>query len=215
MIWSHINYITKLEFLLAFKQAFDDAFTDKNVISGFRGAGLVPHDLEAVLSKLDIRLRTPTPPPLALDTIPWELKTPHNLVELASQTKMLKDRIAKHQNSSPTPINTALDQLFKGVQAMMHSAVLLKSEVRALQKANEAANRRRKRQKKLIRREGTLTIQQGQDLIDQSAVNAQIDQETRQGGASSRDVARRKGRCRKCGETNHNSRTCQKNQESL
>jgi hypothetical protein len=57
----YINYITKLEFLLAFKAAFDQSFTSANICLAFRGAGLVPLQPDAVLSKLDIQLRTPTP----------------------------------------------------------------------------------------------------------------------------------------------------------
>ena len=58
----HINHITKLEFLPAFKAAFDRSFTSTNICSAFRGAGLVPLQPETVLSKLDVQLRTPTPP---------------------------------------------------------------------------------------------------------------------------------------------------------
>jgi hypothetical protein len=57
----HINYITKLEFLPAFKAAYDQSFTSANICSAFRGAGLMPLQPDAVLSKLDIQLRTPTP----------------------------------------------------------------------------------------------------------------------------------------------------------
>jgi hypothetical protein len=67
----HINYITKLEFLPAFKAAFDRSFTPVNICSAFQGAGLVPLQPEAVLSKLDVQLRTPTPP-AALTEAPWE-----------------------------------------------------------------------------------------------------------------------------------------------
>jgi hypothetical protein len=59
---SRINHINKETFLLAFKAAFSKAFTAENVYASFRGAGLVPHNPEAVLSKLDVRLRTLTPP---------------------------------------------------------------------------------------------------------------------------------------------------------
>ncbi|EFQ95402.1 hypothetical protein PTT_06621 [Pyrenophora teres f. teres 0-1] len=48
---NYINYITKLEFLPAFKAAFDQAFTPANICSAFRSAGLVPLQPEAVLSK--------------------------------------------------------------------------------------------------------------------------------------------------------------------
>jgi hypothetical protein len=58
---SHINHINKETFLLAFKAAFSKAFTIENVRAGFRGARLVPYNLEAVLLKLNVRLRTLTP----------------------------------------------------------------------------------------------------------------------------------------------------------
>jgi hypothetical protein len=61
---NYIYYISKETFLPAFKAAYDLTFTKKNARAGFRGAGLVLFNLEAVLSKLDVRLRTPTPPQL-------------------------------------------------------------------------------------------------------------------------------------------------------
>ena len=42
LIRNHINHITKLEFLPAFKAAFDRSFTPANIRSAFQGAGLVP-----------------------------------------------------------------------------------------------------------------------------------------------------------------------------
>jgi hypothetical protein len=59
---SRINYINKENFLPAFKAAFSKAITAENVRAGFRGAGLVLHNPDVVLSKLDVRLRTLTPP---------------------------------------------------------------------------------------------------------------------------------------------------------
>ena len=44
----------------------------------------MPFDPEAVLSKLDVRLRTPSPPPPAAVEAPWESRTPSNAVELGS-----------------------------------------------------------------------------------------------------------------------------------
>jgi hypothetical protein len=51
----------KEAFLPAFKAAFEKAMTKENIYAGFRGAGLVPHNLEAVISRLDVVLHTPTP----------------------------------------------------------------------------------------------------------------------------------------------------------
>jgi hypothetical protein len=60
LVRNHINYITKETFLLAFKVAFNKAFIKENICVSFRGARLVLYNLEAVLSNLDLRLRTLT-----------------------------------------------------------------------------------------------------------------------------------------------------------
>jgi hypothetical protein len=53
--------IKKEAFLLAFKAAFKKAITKDNIYAGFRGARLVPYDLEAVILKLNVVLYTLTP----------------------------------------------------------------------------------------------------------------------------------------------------------
>jgi hypothetical protein len=53
--------MTKLEFLYGFREVFFASMTEKNIQSGFKGAGLVPYDPDIVLFKLDVLLRTPIP----------------------------------------------------------------------------------------------------------------------------------------------------------
>jgi hypothetical protein len=77
---NYIYYISKETFLLAFKAAYKHIFTKENACAGFRGARLVLFNLDAVLSKLDVRLRTPTL--LQRDDAAWEAKTPRNAKEL-------------------------------------------------------------------------------------------------------------------------------------
>jgi hypothetical protein len=57
----YINYISKLEFLYGFREAFFASIIEKNIQGGFIGASLIPYDLERVISKLDIKLYIPTP----------------------------------------------------------------------------------------------------------------------------------------------------------
>jgi hypothetical protein len=57
---SYIYYISKDTFLPVFKAAFTKAIIAENICAGFRGARLVLINLEAVLLKLDVKLRTPT-----------------------------------------------------------------------------------------------------------------------------------------------------------
>lgn len=111
---AHVNHISKLEFLCAFRAAFFVSITKKNIQGGFIGAGLVPYNPERVLSKLDVQLRTPTPTtsPLTTDNH-WVSRTPQNPIEADSQTGLIKTRITNHQNSSPTPMLDAVDQFYQ------------------------------------------------------------------------------------------------------
>ena len=144
----YINHITKVEFLLAFKAVHFAAITKDNVKGGFRGAGLVPFNPEVVISKLDVKLRTLTPtgpPPLSHD--PWVSQTPNNPQEAVCQTEYIRNRIAGHQGSSPTPIFDAVGHLAKGVATLAYSVTLLTAENRSLQRANEALSKRRRAKK--------------------------------------------------------------------
>src|SRR4051812_39963615 len=97
LIKSYVNHITKVEFLSAFKAVFFDSITEGNIRGGFRGASLIPFNPDSVLEKLDIRLRTPTPPrePLS-DAEPWTSKTPRIATEATSQSEHIKTRISNH-----------------------------------------------------------------------------------------------------------------------
>lgn len=161
-IRNHIFHITKVEFLPAFKAAYQQSITEGNIHAGFRGAGLVPFNPEAVLSKLDVKLRTPTPP---AEAAPWEPGTPSNVAELGCQTALLRDRIQNHQHSSPSSTLEQLSQLSKGAEQMAHQITLMRSRIVTLQNANKAATERRKRKKKYIQKEGVLTVAEVMDLI--------------------------------------------------
>jgi hypothetical protein len=100
-----VTHITKLEFFYAFKAAYERIMTSENVRAGFRGAGLAPFDPQAVISKLDIKLRTPTPtdPPPA-DADPWVSQTPYNPAEAISHSANVRSKISNHYGNSPTMI---------------------------------------------------------------------------------------------------------------
>ena len=212
LICNHINHITKLEFLPAFRAAYNQSVTKENICSSFRGAGLVPYSPEAVLSKLDVKLRTPTPP--AAEVTLWEAKTPSNARELGAQSTLIRDRIQRHKSSSPASILAAVNQLEKGAEVMLHSAALMRDRIATLERANEAATTRRQRKRRRIQKQGTLTEAEGEEIIAQKDVEQQLQGETRQGKARSGTSRQASARCRRCRETGHNSRTCQKDATS-
>jgi hypothetical protein len=78
---SNINYIDKLAFLAAFTAVYQHVFLSDNIKAGFRATGLVLLDPGVVVSKLEIKPRTPSPPLL---TTPWQAKTPSNLQEIGA-----------------------------------------------------------------------------------------------------------------------------------
>ncbi len=96
-IKAHINHITKIEFFLAFTTVYKELITAQNAQAGFRGAGLVPFNPQAVISKLDVRLRTPIPTrPPSSDANPWVLQTPSNPIKALLQTTLIRNRIARY-----------------------------------------------------------------------------------------------------------------------
>jgi hypothetical protein len=73
--------------------------------------------------------------------------TPSNTRELHAQSTLLRDRIRRHQSSSPNSIIESLSKLTKGTEAVMNTVVLLKAQVADLKKANEAATKRKARKR--------------------------------------------------------------------
>jgi hypothetical protein len=209
LIRHHINHVTKLEFLPALKAAYSRSFTPVNIRSAFQGAGLVPHQPDAVLSKLDVQLRTPTPPAALAEAL-WEARTPSNVRELEAQSTLIRERVRKHKSSSPASILEAIDQLKKGAEVMMLSAELMRDRITSLERANEAASARRQRKKKRIQKRGVLTKEAGEDILAQREAEQQIAREERQGREQSGLSRQALARCSKCRETGHNARTCKK-----
>ena len=187
-IKAHINHITKVEFFLAFVAAYRESITAQNAQARFRGAGLVPFDPQAVLSKLDVRLRTPTPPRApSTDADPWVSQTPSNPTEALSQSTLVRNRIARHQGSSPTPLFETVAALAKGTERMAYEMTLLSAEVRSLRAANEALSKRRRAKKTRIRQGGALTVEDAQDVITQKDTEEQVRRDLRAEGGSRKE----------------------------
>ena len=205
---NHITHITKLEFLPCFKRAFDAAITSSNIQGGFRGAGLVPFAPDRVISRLDVKLRTPSPLPPS--NSPWQSQTPSNALELGSQSTLVKSRIQRHLDSSPTSMVEAFEKVSKGAAIIAHKLVLAQREIAALKAANEAATRRKSRKRKHIQAEGTLTAEEGQRLAALREFGARSD-----GKKAKKQVRAEVGepsqrRCGRCQTAGHNARTCKK-----
>ena len=63
-----INHVDKSEFLSIYTRARTETLSTSNIHSGFRATGLLPLNAEEVLARLQITVRTPTPPPPAINS---------------------------------------------------------------------------------------------------------------------------------------------------
>jgi hypothetical protein len=210
MMRAYIIHITKDDFFPAFRKAHFAAMTESNIQGGFRGAGLLPFDSEKVISTLDLKLKTPTPQNSRPGTAQaWVSQTPNNAIEALSQSTFIKNRIACHQNSSPTSIYEAVDQITKGALKFMHQLALLKAENQSLREANETLSKRRRAKKTRLRQGGSLSQQEAEDLQDEKDIALQVEQETKaNSGRKAREETRAR-RCGNCNQTGHNARTCE------
>lgn len=208
-----ITHITKLEFFHAFKAAHDQTMTSENARAGFKGTGLVPFNPETVISKLDIKLRTPTPtgPPL---TDAWVSQTPNNPAEAIAQSTLVRNRITQHQGSSPTPIFSAVMQMATGAERIAHELTLLKDRVQTLEKANQALSKRRRAKRTRIQEGGTCTRDIAEVLIaEKEAGKSKRQKVSLEGDGTEAGLATQR-RCSNCGKTGHNARTCQEDEET-
>ena len=122
LIYSQIKYITKLKFLLYFKAAFFNLIIESNIQRSFRGAKLVLFNLEAVILKLNIRLKTLIL--LLLNKEPQKSKTLSNTLEIRFQLTLVKIRIQRYLNSLLTLIVKAFKKLTKGVAIIAYKLAL-------------------------------------------------------------------------------------------
>ncbi|KAJ0124103.1 Uncharacterized protein HZ326_31482, partial [Fusarium oxysporum f. sp. albedinis] len=184
--------------------------TEKNIKAAFRGAGLAPLDPESVISKLDVQLRTPTPAEEVVSpSTPWVSRTPKTILEADSQLEYLESRIKRHKSSSPESILEALRSSSKGTKIVMHKVALLEARVQDLEQANEILSRRRRAKRTRLQKGGVMTVEEGRQVINQTDADAQAVAGPSRSGGQGGPARRKERRCRACGKTGHNARTCQ------
>jgi hypothetical protein len=92
----------------------------------------------------------------------------------------------------------------------MLSAELMRDRITSLERANEAASKRRQRKKKRIQQRGVLTKGDGEDILAQKEAEQQVERERHQGGERSGLSRQALARCTKCREPGHNAPACKK-----
>jgi hypothetical protein len=168
-----------------------------------------------VISKLDVQLRTPSPPEEAAEpSTPWVSKTPTTVNETKSQSKYLNRRIRRHQSSSPESIIEALECLSKGAMVASHKVALLAAENKELRQANEILSRRRRAKRTRLQKGGVITVEEASQVINQIDINTQVVAESSRSGGQGRSARPGIRRCGMYNKAGHNARTCQEINEA-
>jgi hypothetical protein len=210
MMRMQISRITKEDFFDTFAPAFQASITPENIRSGFTAAGLGPLDPESVVSRLDPKPTTPSPPnsrPSAAMT--WTPKTPSTAYDATQSSAILKRKISNHQNSSPTHIFDIIDLQAKSISKLTHEMVLLRAENKDLRTANERQSKRRRTKRIRLQEGGSFSLQEAENLIAQREIEDQLREETRRSSGHTNAGEPRVRHCSNCGKSSHNMRTCQ------
>jgi hypothetical protein len=211
-----VHHIDKPIFLELFLDARKKTFSLKNITSGFAATGLIPFDPNRVLSRLQVKIRTPSPPPAPLEqpsSSNLPLKTPSNIIEL--------EGLQKRRQKVLSPTDRALAKIVKGCQLAMHSAILLHNENSQLRAENARQKRKRAQRRAFIQTGGTMTIGEGLANIEarqkpQRGRKARPEAEEGEAATAvtavslARSPARTRAqpKCSICRSIEHNARTC-------
>jgi hypothetical protein len=209
-----IDHIDKLDFLAAYPDARIKAFKDASIQNSFKATGLIPFNPDSVLTRVNIRVKSPTPPPSrgsnsSADFVPT---TPYNIKQLRRQASSIKALIKYRSQSPPTPTKTAIDQLIKGCYMAIHSAVLLAEENRGLRAANARKKQKRSRSTRQLPHDTALSAAEARTLIQasQQPVEAEASASTEITNQASTQPTRAPPRCSGCGGIGHKINRCPK-----
>ncbi len=212
LIRNRINHVNKLEFLSAFKIAFEKTFISRNIFFSFRAAELISFDSKIVIFKLDVRLRTLTS---LFDIVFWEFKTSTNVQEMKSQSMLIRERFQRHQNSSSTKMLNELTKLIKDVSIMMHRTILISNQIASLQKTNIEASQRKSRKRKYIKNRLMLTMTEDANFVSLTDADVTNSSDEINDEVTTKKRSSKQKRCEKCENLEHNSRICQKDKETV
>jgi hypothetical protein len=158
------NHIDKEDFLHLYPSARERVFIQKNIHSGFAGAGLKPLNEDQVLEKITFQLRTPTPP-LLEGSISSAFQTPQNPRQLDKKVRSLQRSLQKRKLSS-SPVSH-IQHLEKAAQMAMNMNLLLQQEIKVLRAENERKMRKKARRRVNLGNDTLLSVQEGQSRIQQ------------------------------------------------
>ena len=165
----------------------------------------MPHNSERVLSRLQLKLRTPTPPVLKTAIAACQTpKTSYTVTQLAQEYTTIKELLKQRSKSPPSSTELALKQVVKGCQMAMRNAAFLASEIKDLRAISKHQKRKRKTPRSYIANGGVLTTEERQDRVKR----AQVADKAVLSRVTTQASGRAPPRCSMCSSLEHTARVC-------
>ena len=204
-----VNHINKLDFLTTYLWARGEAYKSATISNSFAAAGLVPFNAQRVIDKLDIKLRTPTPPGSS-GSSSYTPHTPYKPTDIHRQASSIKALLRQRSYTPPSPAKQALEQLIKGCEIAMHNGVLLSHEIEQLRAENSRQKRKRALPNKKIANKSGMNSEDAQQRIQQeiNSMEAEIVAEAGPSSAANSANQRAPPRCSNCWNIGHKRNKC-------
>jgi hypothetical protein len=180
---------------------------------------LVLVDTEKVLNKLNISLRTPSPPSSRPSSRSSEFvpETPRTIAQLRKQSSRMIDLLDRLSQSPRSPLKSVVHRIIKGHYLTLHTLVLLMHDNTNLRIASERSAKKGTRSTKHLPCEEGLTVEEALQLaaqlnlpVEEDVVESQTEVELP--NQPTRPAARAPPRCSGCWEFGHRINHC-KNRE--
>jgi hypothetical protein len=155
------THIGKLDFLHLYPAARAATYTTSTIASSFMASGIIPYSPETVLSKLDIRPPSSTPPPSRGSASSREFipHTPSKASNFRRQSSSIK-RLLVHRDILPdNDIYQQLEQIARGAQLLAHDAVIMKTTYERIMAENGRKQRKKALLNKQLPYEGGITVE--------------------------------------------------------
>ena len=203
-----IGHINKLDFLKILSKARQSAFTAENIQNSFTATGLVLFNLDRVLSKLNIQLKTSTPPDS--QSTNSASKTSYTTKQLEKQATAAK-RLLRKYSRSPLPLLEArLNKIIKGYELTLNELALAREEIRKYHIENEWKGQKRKHFTRQLAITESLAIQkdlerfQRENKVDKAQDTIAVDPTL----STVRPRVRAPSRCSNCHTQGHTRVRC-------
>ena len=165
-----LDQFGKLEFLSALARIREDTFKYNTVLSAWRITGILPRNLDLVLDKLreaQAREYTPEQP----ESTNTESHTPSKLEQFIEQSTVLQQLLnSPYFAEVPAWLKQQFDSTLRGGITLAHYSAQAIDQLDASVAAS-TAKRARSNSNRRVKKGGSLTVEQGRDIIEKRRVN--------------------------------------------